>query len=91
VSGRADVAARLAGKRRAVHTRPSETVLQPAEVVNVQPGAAADGTALVTVLWQGAHITARYCERYTPTVGHTVLIAHSDDTVYIIDRLIGTL
>jgi hypothetical protein len=89
VTGRAAVAQLLAGKRRAHHNPATETLLDTADVVDVLPAGASDGTDLVTIGWLGGEITARYCERYTPTVGDTVLVGHSNDTVYIIDRLIG--
>lgn len=90
MTGKAELAQIVAGKRRAEHGRPVETLLETADVVAVLAGGAGDGHDLVTVWWRGSEITARYCERYTPVVGHTVLIGHSGDTAYIFDRLIGT-
>lgn len=89
MSGVRQTAALLAGKRKAAHTSPPETLLEQADVVAVLPNGAADGRDLVTVWWRDAEITARYCERYTPAVGHTVLVGHHGDTVYIFDRLVG--
>lgn len=66
-----------------------QSPFQPATVVSVTPGAAKDGNARVTVNYKGRVLAASYGAHYTPTVGHTVLVALTQP-LSIIQRLIGT-
>jgi hypothetical protein len=59
-------------------------------VTAVLPGAAVDGTALVSVLWRGTQVEAAYLASYTPAVGHVVLLLVDPPQVVILGRLIGT-
>lgn len=64
--------------------------MEPAVILTVAAGAAADGNALVTVTWRGTDIAAPYPSTYTPVVGHTVLLLVAPPQVVIIGRYIGT-
>lgn len=60
-----------------------------ATVASVADGAAADGTALITVDWDGAQIQAARLDSYTPAAGHRVLCAYQDSQLVILGRVVG--
>jgi len=61
-----------------------------ATVSDVIPGGAADGNALVRVLWRGAEFdVADYPDSYTPAVNHRVLCALVDNQPSILHHGIG--
>lgn len=60
-----------------------------AEVIAVQPGAAKDGLALVTVDYLGAELALRYDVAYTPAIGHVVVLGRNAGDLYIKCRLGG--
>jgi uncharacterized iron-regulated membrane protein len=60
-----------------------------AVVTQVQPGAARDGLALVTVNYLGATLRVRYLTQYTPVVGHLVVLRRNGGDLYILGRLGG--
>ena len=62
-----------------------------ATVETVTAGAAADGNALVTVLWRGEELdVSDYPDSYTPVAGHRVLCAVVDTQLSILHHSIGT-
>lgn len=79
----------LAGVIAAATSAPG-VQLEVATVTAVSAGAAADGTALVTVSWRGASLTASYLSSWAPTVGHVVLVAYRPPSLVILGRVIGT-
>ena len=60
-----------------------------AVVTNVQPGAATDQLALVTVDYLGAPMRLRYLTSYTPVIGHVVVLGRSGGDWYIKGRMGG--
>jgi len=81
------LAAEISG--RATGVRPSSW-LEPAEVTTVTAGGAADGNALVTVLWRGVEEPVAYASSYLPRAGDTVLLNVQPPSVVILCRAIGT-
>lgn len=64
--------------------------MEPATIITVAAGAAADGNALVTVSWRGTDVACPYPSTYTPVVGHRVLLLVATPQLVIIARLVGT-
>jgi len=59
-------------------------------VVDVLPGGAADGNALVTVRWRGSPVAVNgYLASYTPSVGDRVLVAYYMNQPVIIGAIVG--
>lgn len=62
-----------------------------ATIASVTAGGAADGNALVTVLWRGQAVTAAgYAASYTPVVGHRVVCDFVDSQLLIAYRVVGS-
>jgi hypothetical protein len=64
--------------------------VEQAVIAGVSAGAAADGSALVTVTWRGASTQAAYLASYSPTVGHVVAVVVQGGALLILGRVIGT-
>lgn len=62
-----------------------------ATVATVDPGAASDGNAVVTVTWRdGTAAAAGYASSYTPAVGHRVMCdLLPDGQLVVAYRIIG--
>jgi hypothetical protein len=65
--------------------------IEPAVIATVTAGAAADGSALVTVTWRGTAVQAAYLASYAPTAGHVVaVVVQPPGGLLILGRVIGT-
>jgi hypothetical protein len=62
-----------------------------ADVVQVEPGAARGGLALVHVDYLGSRQYATYLTQYTPTVGDRVLVVKAGGVLTILGRPGGFL
>lgn len=61
-----------------------------ATVATVTAGGAADGNALVTVMWRGGTVTANgYLGGYPPVVGDRVVCAYDGAQLIVLGKIIG--
>ncbi len=80
---------RLADELTRMTAAPSAR-MEPGTVLSVEPGAAADGSPLVTVDWRGEPVPCPYPAGSTFQVGQAVLLLVQGPQVVIVARLIGT-
>jgi hypothetical protein len=74
-----------------VSTSPDVSRVSKAKVTAVLPGAAAGGTTLVTIQYQGASgLNAPYLSSYTPVLDDVVAVARTGSQLLILGRIVGT-
>jgi hypothetical protein len=64
--------------------------MDPATVVSVEAGAAADGNALVAVQWGGITTFVPYLSTYAPVVGDVVAVLVQGPQVVVLGKVNGT-